>query len=272
MLRLVFTDMDDTFVAPDKTIPAENLRVLDELHARGVGVVPCTGRSVAGLPRELVAHPCVRYTVCGGGAIIRDVRAGRDLAVETIDPSVVRALYDDLRELRVTFDLFSGDRILTAEDRWGYLDQIEVTEALRRMLKSLRTRVPGTTDELIDATGGVCRVNVFYVGADEGPRVWEVARAHPELTAVSSLPCNVEFTRAGVNKGSALRRVCAALGVDVADVVAFGDSGNDASMLEAAGDGVAMANATPEALVAADHVASRCEEAGVASYLRALLA
>ena len=57
MLRAVFVDMDDTFVAPDKTIPAGNLRVLDLAHERGVQVVPCTGRSVAGLPPELVAHP-----------------------------------------------------------------------------------------------------------------------------------------------------------------------------------------------------------------------
>lgn len=34
MVKLVFVDMDDTFVAPDKTIPADNLRILDVAHAR----------------------------------------------------------------------------------------------------------------------------------------------------------------------------------------------------------------------------------------------
>lgn len=48
MVKLVFVDMDDTFVAPDKTIPADNLRFLDVTHERGVQFVPCMGRSLRG--------------------------------------------------------------------------------------------------------------------------------------------------------------------------------------------------------------------------------
>ena len=42
-------------------------------------------------------------------------------------------------------------------------------------------------------------------------------------------------------------------------------------MIRAAGDGVAMANAIPEVLAAADHVTSSCDEAGVAAYLEPIL-
>ena len=45
MVRLVFVDMDDTFVTPDKVITPENLRILDVAHERGVQFVPCTGRN-----------------------------------------------------------------------------------------------------------------------------------------------------------------------------------------------------------------------------------
>lgn len=55
----------------------------------------------------------------------------------------------------------------------------------------------------------------------------------------------------------ALRRTCAVLDVGVADVVDFGDSSNDASMLEATGDGVVIGNAAPEALASGGHVAPR---------------
>ncbi len=50
MVNLVFVDMDDTFVAPDKTIPADNLRILDVAHERGVQFVPCTGKEPARAP------------------------------------------------------------------------------------------------------------------------------------------------------------------------------------------------------------------------------
>ena len=74
------------------------------------------------------------------------------------------------------------------------------------------------------------------------------------------------------HKGAGLRWLCAHLGVDVADTVAFGDASNDVTMLEAAGDGVAMANAILEAVAAADHTTSSCDDSGVARYLMPLLA
>lgn len=271
MLRAVFVDMDDTFVGPDKTIPGDNLRVLDLANEKGVRVVPCTGRSVAGLPPELAAHPSVRYAVCGGGALVYDVRAGRPVRESVIDPGTVRALFKEVRPLRTSFDLFTSEGIFTAEDRWPVLEEIDVNDAFRRMLVGMRTRVPGTTDELIARLGGICRINLFFLDELGRDGVWDAVAAHPDLTCVSSLPFNVELTRAGTNKGSGLRCVCELLGIEASDVVAFGDSGNDVSMLEAAGDGVAMGNASPEALAAADHVTARCEEAGVARYLEPLL-
>jgi hydroxymethylpyrimidine pyrophosphatase-like HAD family hydrolase len=54
------------------------------------------------------------------------------------------------------------------------------------------------------------------------------------------------------------------LGVDAADVVAFGDMPNDLPMLEWAGTSYAVANAHPTVLAAADHVAPHHEDDGVA--------
>lgn len=107
MVRLVFIDMDDTFVGPDKTIPRDNLRILDVAAERGVQFVPCTGRSLRGVPRELVEHPSVRHAVCRGGALVYDVRSGRAIREVPISKSLVRALYADVRGQRVAFDLFT---------------------------------------------------------------------------------------------------------------------------------------------------------------------
>ena len=55
------------------------------------------------------------------------------------------------------------------------------------------------------------------------------------------------------DKGSGLRRLCEALDIPLCDVVAFGDSFNDASMLEAAGTGYIMSTASPELLARFPH-------------------
>jgi len=58
----------------------------------------------------------------------------------------------------------------------------------------------------------------------------------------------------GVEKGQGLRSVAASLDLDPADFVAVGDSENDVSTFEAAGESFAVANADDRARAAADHV------------------
>lgn len=113
---------------------------------------------------------------------------------------------------------------------------------------------------------------MFFLDDESKRRVWGLVDADPMLRRASSLPSNIEITHKEAHKGAALAWLCGHLGVDTADAVAFGDGDNDLSMIRAAGDGVAMANAIPEVLAAADHVTSSCDEAGVAAYLEPVLA
>jgi hydroxymethylpyrimidine pyrophosphatase-like HAD family hydrolase len=61
--------------------------------------------------------------------------------------------------------------------------------------------------------------------------------------------------------------VCAARGFIAADAIAFGDMPNDLPMLAWAGQSVAVANAHPEVLAAADEVTASNDEDGVAQVL-----
>ena len=74
-----------------------------------------------------------------------------------------------------------------------------------------------------------------------------------------------------MTKASTLALVCAELGVDAADVVAFGDMPNDLPMLAWAGTSYAMANAHPTVLEAAGRIAPANDEDGVARVLVGLL-
>lgn len=271
MVKLVFVDMDDTFLCPDKTISTENLRILDVAHERGVQFVPCTGRNVTGVPRELAEHPCVRYAVCCNGALVCDVDTREVLHEVDISKNVVRSLYADVRELPITFDIFADGGVYTAADRWHIMNETRLTQAELRQIKAVRTCFNGTVDDIIEQVGDVCRVNVFYCSESDAKAVHAAVDARPELTRTQSLSCNIEITNCEATKGFGVRWLCEHLGVSLADVVAFGDSDNDLSMLEVAGDGVAMGNANERCLAVADHVAPSCAESGVARYLEPLL-
>ena len=59
MLKLVFVDMDGTFLNSAKKITPENLAAMDLAAQRGVQFVPCTGRNVNGIPEQMVSHPAM---------------------------------------------------------------------------------------------------------------------------------------------------------------------------------------------------------------------
>ena len=64
----------------------------------------------------------------------------------------------------------------------------------------------------------------------------------PALDTTFSSDRYLEFNAKGVSKASGLTRLAAYLGIDMHDVIAIGDSDNDAEMIRAAGLGVCMAN------------------------------
>jgi hypothetical protein len=77
----------------------------------------------------------------------------------------------------------------------------------------------------------------------------------------------VEIVPLGISKASGVAEVAGPLGITDDQVVAFGDMPNDVPMLLQAGHGVAMGNAHPDVLTAADEVTASNTEDGVARVL-----
>ncbi len=74
----------------------------------------------------------------------------------------------------------------------------------------------------------------------------------------------VDIAQAGNSKGRRLAQWVAAEGYQMSDVLAFGDNYNDLSMLETAGQGVAMGNADEAIKARAGRVIGTNLEPGIA--------
>ena len=72
----------------------------------------------------------------------------------------------------------------------------------------------------------------------------------------------------GVTKGTALRTIENRIGVRYEETMAFGDGGNDISMLRHAGIGVAMGNAKEDVKASANYVTTSVDEDGIANALK----
>ena len=93
-----------------------------------------------------------------------------------------------------------------------------------------------------------------------------------ELSHSNSAGGLLEISAAGIDKGSAVARLCDSAGIDRDEVIAFGDMPNDLSLLAWAGTAVAVANAHPDVLATAAEVTLSNDDDGVAVVLERLLA
>ena len=271
MIRMVFADMDGTFLAADKSIPTGNLCALDELERRGIAFVPCTGRPVSAIPPEIMGHAATRYAVGSNGAVVFDVRAGRPLHVEGMDKSRAIALYERVKDLNTTFDIFADGNVYAERGRYEAMGSYGIDEPSLAVLRRVRQPVDSTVPELVLRAQRVEKITCFWKDAYDQQALADAIEEVGGFSSAHGHPKNFELQAPGVSKGFALSWLCEYDAISVADVVAFGDEANDIPMLIAAGDGVAMANATPEVRAAADHMTASSDDAGVARYLFALL-
>lgn len=269
---LVLSDLDDSFLARDKSVPAQNLEALDLMAQRGVTFVPCTGRPVAGVPQALMDHPATRLAVGSNGGVIVDARMGEVLHRSTMSCEVVRAIYERVRHLDVTFDIFVPGHVYAERRRFDAMLGFGIDEANLRTIRSIREPREATVPEMLREATGVEKVTMYWATERDRDEAYEALASFAEVEPTTSHPRNIEFMATGTSKGSALVWICRHLGIEVARSVAFGDSANDIPMLEAAGTGVAVGNADERTKAAADRVCATCDEGGVGSFLQVLLA
>ena len=91
-----------------------------------------------------------------------------------------------------------------------------------------------------------------------------------ENGTASKLTLNVDktsITADGADKGKGLAAMARHFGLDISETMAFGDGGNDISIIRRAGTGVAMGNAGDNVKAAADYVTTSVDDDGVMNAL-----
>ena len=131
-----------------------------------------------------------------------------------------------------------------------------------------RQVLPGTVAEFLQADPRPVEELFFLTGSPQ-----EKAALRDLLTGIQGIgfadpfPNDLEVIAGDIDKGEALRFLLRHLGLEASQVLAMGDGGSDLPLLQAAGIGVAMANAIPELRQAAAYVCRPNTEDGVARFV-----
>ena len=264
-IKLILLDLDGTLLTTDKTISEANYAALEQAAAKGIYIVPCTGRFFIGMPEQVRALPFLRYAITINGADIYDVKEGKSIHQALITPQRAGEVFAALDSLPVIYDCF--------QDGWGWMDQTfydqtdlyGMGEVRPEWIRKMRTPLENFKQVIKDRNRGVQKIQMFYRDMQLRSRMLqEMKQWFPDLVVTTSLVNNIEINSGDAHKGNALLELCRQLNIDPSQTMAFGDGLNDLTMLKIAGIGVAMGNAAQQVKDMADYVADTNDNDGVA--------
>lgn len=264
--EVVLSDIDGTLLDASRSVSEGTVAAVRRLHAAGVPFALVTGRMPSGVAGVRAALAVPVPAVCYSGALVLDAD-GRVLSSATLCPGDARGVLDlvarDFPQLEPCYFAGLGWYVANPEN-----------PAVRREAAIVGAcPQQADPDSLLDA--GVLP-NKLFCGCAHNPAAGRdlaeaVRRRFPKLTVICSAGGTmVEVVPPGVDKAFGARALLHALGVDPRAALAFGDDANDVPLLRMAGCGVAVGNAAPCALEAADDTAPAATDDGVARYLETL--
>lgn len=252
-IRLVAIDMDGTLLPDFSTVISDrNRKALLDAQQAGITVAIATGRRQA-FTAPLIDDIGLRADtplITSNGAVTRSILGDR-IDFTHLSPKIARGLSGVLRGIgMLVFTLDHATKPdLVVEDmavakgrlaKWVESNKLSIAEvnpiedALGDDVDLIQGMAAGTVAEMIEAERllSVCE----FAGQFECVRT-----AYPgnDLSILDLLP-------KGISKSFAVARLAERLGIPQSETMAIGDNWNDETMLDWAGTGVLMGNATEE--------------------------
>lgn len=281
---ILAVDLDGTLLRPDGSVSEANRIALDRARDAGMDIVICTGRGLSECAHVCVSAGQTGPVVVASGSITADPTTGatlhrvpmqRDMLDQAVaialDADQVPAVYKDAHAAGYDYLLVqAGERQIDPVLAWWFdhhgLDTRTIAAIADDPHPELTVRVGVCVDASIAAPiaeslalafGPRATMHNFpaVVGTEHGERVVHI----------------IEVFDARAHKWAAIERLATERRVPISRVAAIGDEVNDVTMLRGAGLGIAMGNAVPEAVKAADVRTESNTEDGVARAIERIL-
>jgi len=235
--RLLVTDLDGTLLDRDHLVNRCIASTVEKIRSMGLDVTFATGRALHSTKPYIEALNIEKPVILLNGARIYDPVSDRYLMERRFqESSVVKILKSELTRW-VTVGIFIEDEtylwnVHDGASSYIYRDAMTYRSTkdplslnLDNVVKIVFSSFPGVLNDIYES----CR--------SELKNIAEIVRSERDL---------IEFLPPGVNKGTALEKLCDLLEIEMENIIAVGDSLNDLQMIEKSGVGVAVGNASEE--------------------------
>lgn len=262
MIKLLAVDMDGTCLDRRSRITDRMLLALREAAAKGIIVVPTTGRNLECIPHRLAEgtlrrtatsddyanRGMFRYVISSNGARVTDIQKKKEIFRASVPAEDVLPFLQQCRgryfgiASHVRHRYLLQGRLLTMMGRLIYGKDAGGVYCIRNMEEFIRKNA--------------CEVEEFqfyFMKPGAKKRLRKVLEGYPALQAAYT-GIYAEVYARDASKGDALAALSRRLGIPRSEIACIGDGENDLTMFAASGFKIAMGNAVDGLKQQADHI------------------
>ena len=251
-------DLDGTLTDSKKRISERTKKSIDKFIAAGGTVALASGRPTFGVmpvAKILELDKKGGYILSYNGGCLLDCKNNKQLFMKELTHEYLPILEKQAKDFGINLMTYNGDKAYALDiDEQYYMIEININHFIRVKADPLTPQITFPIIKCLMTADGDYLAKV----EKEMKKYWE-----GKLNIVRSEPYFLEVTEVGIDKASTITNMVKKLGKSVDNLICCGDGFNDLSMIQAAGIGVAMANAQERVRAAADYITKSNDEDGI---------
>ena len=256
-IKAVLMDMDGTLLGKSQVaVSVRNMTAIQQAIAKGVHIIPCTGRVYNMLPPQLLTQEGLRYFVTSHGARVYDKATNTSIYEDLIPAERAAELMRTL-EGKGLYNEIAADGTIYFEK--AISDRFDMSVVPEHHIWYVRdncyTAVDSPAAHFLANNVGVEKMNIYAIPATMQQEIYDAITATGYIKHTRpGAGANLEFANYTLDKIKATDAVLERLGVSYEETLAIGDSSSDLEIIKACGVGVAMGNAPDNIKAAANDV------------------
>ncbi|WJY13863.1 pyridoxal phosphatase [Pectobacteriaceae bacterium CE90] len=261
--RVIALDLDGTLLNQQKKILPESLAALALARQAGITVLIVTGRHHSAIHPFYQALQLDTPAICCNGTYLYNYQTKQTSETNPLTATQAKNVLHLLDQFDIHGLMYADDAMLYQHSTGHVTRSLAWAETLPELQRPTFTYVKN-----------------LFTAADDACAIWKFATSHADSTELNKLAeliekelgltCEwswqdqVDIAQTGNSKGKLLQKWVESQGIDMKEVIAFGDNFNDISMLSVSGLGIAMGNSADEVKAHADLVIGHNEQPGIA--------
>ncbi|WP_436853767.1 Cof-type HAD-IIB family hydrolase [Staphylococcus caeli] len=263
--KMIVMDMDDTLMNEENQMSPETESYLLEVQEKGYRVVLASGRPTEGMlptAKLLKLDGFQSYVISYNGG--KTVNVATEIVEKSrgITKTDFDAIVDFCREHQLFVLTYHEGQIIFEGDHEYMNIESELTGLPMKRVDDIKAYIQSDVPKVM---------GVDYVPTISKLQTELDGHFNEAVDVTTSKPFFLEFMAKGVSKGNAVTALCEELDIKLSEVIAFGDSSNDISMLSVVGHAVAMGNANDKVKAVADEVTLSNGDNGIPHTLKQIL-